>query len=57
MVYIAGGGGLLLAWYYHDFRIGVGTLFACLFLVTLARVAEKLNDLVEVNRGRPVDDD
>jgi hypothetical protein len=52
VVYIAGGIGLLLAWYYSDFRFGIGVVLACLLVRALAKVGEKLNDIAEVSRTR-----
>jgi hypothetical protein len=56
VVYVAGGIGLLLAWYYWDFRFGIEVVLACLIVGALAKVAEKLNDIAEVSRTRRLDD-
>jgi hypothetical protein len=55
--YIAGAVGLVLAWYYHDYRICVAALFACLLLLSVKRLTEKVNDLISVSRTRQTDGD
>jgi hypothetical protein len=55
--YIAGAVGLVSAWYHHDYKIGLAALFACLLLLSVKRLTEKVNDLVSVSRTQQPDGD